>query len=102
MTAESSPDPSATDTIALIHGLWMTPRSWEKRVERYEGRGYRVLALAYPDPEGLPTRRPRPEGASCLPEDGSALPVYEGIRAAAPLPYIYCWGVYGEHLSRGG
>ena len=102
MTAETSPDPSATDTIALIHGLWMTPRSWEKWVERYEGRGYRVLAPAYPDPEGLPTRRPRPEGASCLPEGGSALPVYEGIRAAAPLPYRYCWGVYGEHLSRGG
>jgi hypothetical protein len=48
MTAETSPDPSATDTIALIHGLWMTPRSWEKWVERYEGRGYRVLAPAYP------------------------------------------------------
>jgi len=26
----------------------MTPRSWEKWVERYEGRGYRVLAPAYP------------------------------------------------------
>ena len=24
------------------------PRSWEKWVERYEGKGYRVLALAYP------------------------------------------------------
>jgi hypothetical protein len=32
----------------LIHGLWVTPRSWEKWVERYQGRGYRVLALAYP------------------------------------------------------
>ena len=32
----------------LIHGLWVTPRSWEKWVERYEGRGYRVLAPAYP------------------------------------------------------
>ena len=26
----------------------MTPRSWEKWVGRYEGRGYRVLAPAYP------------------------------------------------------
>ena len=32
----------------LVHGLWVTPRSWEKWVERYEGRGYRVLAPAYP------------------------------------------------------
>src|ERR1700755_2482453 len=34
--------------IVLIHGLWMTPRSWEHWVERYERRGYRVLAPAYP------------------------------------------------------
>jgi pimeloyl-ACP methyl ester carboxylesterase len=36
------------DTIVLIHGLWMTPRSWEKWMERYESRGYRVLAPAWP------------------------------------------------------
>ena len=48
MTAENTPTPAAPDTIVLIHGLWVTPRSWEKWVERYEGRGYRVLAPAYP------------------------------------------------------
>jgi pimeloyl-ACP methyl ester carboxylesterase len=48
MTAENAPDPTAPDTIVLIHGLWMTPRSWEKWVERYENRGYRVLTPAYP------------------------------------------------------
>jgi pimeloyl-ACP methyl ester carboxylesterase len=32
----------------LIYGFWVTPRSWEKWVERYESRGYRVLAPAYP------------------------------------------------------
>ncbi|HEX2325263.1 MAG TPA: alpha/beta hydrolase [Chloroflexota bacterium] len=42
------PTPAAPDTIVLIHGLWMTPRSWEKWVERYSARGYRVLAPAYP------------------------------------------------------
>ena len=26
----------------------MTPRSWEKWIERFEGKGYRVLAPAYP------------------------------------------------------
>jgi pimeloyl-ACP methyl ester carboxylesterase len=36
------------DTIVLIHGLWMTPLSWEHWVTRYESRGYRVLALTYP------------------------------------------------------
>jgi pimeloyl-ACP methyl ester carboxylesterase len=36
------------DTIVLIHGLWVTPRSWEHWIKHYEGKGYRVLAPAYP------------------------------------------------------
>lgn len=36
------------DTIVLIHGFWVTPRSWERWAERYESQGYRVLAPAYP------------------------------------------------------
>ena len=48
MTAENAPAPGTPDTIVLIHGLWVTPRSWEHWVEHYEGRGYRVLAPAYP------------------------------------------------------
>jgi pimeloyl-ACP methyl ester carboxylesterase len=49
MTAENNtPDPGALDTIVLIHGLWVTPRSWEHWIERYEGKGYRVLTPAYP------------------------------------------------------
>ena len=43
---------SACDTIVLVHGLWMTPRSWEKWMERYESRGYRVLAPSWPGLEG--------------------------------------------------
>ena len=36
------------DTIVMIHGLWMTPRSWEHWKERYEARGYTVHAPAWP------------------------------------------------------
>jgi pimeloyl-ACP methyl ester carboxylesterase len=36
------------DTIVLIHGFWVTPRSWEDWVAHYEAKGYRVLAPAYP------------------------------------------------------
>src|SRR5262245_66092657 len=36
------------NTIVLVHGFWVTPRSWEHWITRYEGRGYRVLAPAYP------------------------------------------------------
>ena len=49
MTSNSS---APTDTILFIHGLWMTPRSWEKWMERYESRGYRVLAPSWPGLEG--------------------------------------------------
>src|SRR3954453_19735415 len=41
--AATPPDPSV-----LIHGFWVTPRSWENWKARYEDRGYRVLAPAYP------------------------------------------------------
>lgn len=36
------------DTIVLIHGFWVTPRSWERWIEHYERQGFRVLAPAYP------------------------------------------------------
>jgi pimeloyl-ACP methyl ester carboxylesterase len=42
----------STDTIVLIHGLWMTPLSWEHWVARYESRGYTVLAPSWPGLEG--------------------------------------------------
>jgi pimeloyl-ACP methyl ester carboxylesterase len=40
------------DTIVMIHGLWLTPRSWEHWRERYEARGYTVHAPAWPGFEG--------------------------------------------------
>ena len=39
---------NATDTIVFIHGLWMTPRSWENWAARYESRGYKVVAPPWP------------------------------------------------------
>ncbi len=45
----ASTDPLATNPpIVLIHGLWLTPRSWEHWKERYERRGYEVITPAYP------------------------------------------------------
>jgi pimeloyl-ACP methyl ester carboxylesterase len=43
-----SRDSTTPDTIVLIHGFWVTPRSWEHWIERYEQAGYRVIAPAYP------------------------------------------------------
>ena len=36
------------DTIVLVHGFWVTARSWEHWIPHYEAKGYRVLAPAYP------------------------------------------------------
>jgi hypothetical protein len=33
-------------TVVLIHGLWLTPRSWEGWKARFEERGHEVLAPA--------------------------------------------------------
>jgi len=40
--------PNGTDTIVLIHGLWVTGLIWEHWAERYRARGYRVLASDWP------------------------------------------------------
>lgn len=38
--------------IVLIHGLWMTPLSWEHWIDRYTAKGYRVIARSWPGMEG--------------------------------------------------
>jgi non-heme chloroperoxidase len=39
-------------TIVFIHGLWLTPLSWEGWKQRFEARGHQVLAPAWPGLEG--------------------------------------------------
>src|SRR3954465_9873153 len=41
-----------TPPIVLIHGLWLTSRSWEGWKARFEQRGHEVLAPAWPRMEG--------------------------------------------------
>lgn len=43
-----SSDKLSPDTIVLVHGFWVTPRSWEHWITHYEAAGYRVIAPAYP------------------------------------------------------
>ena len=44
--------PADPDTIVLIHGLWLTPLSWEHWIDRYTKRGYKVVAPTWPGMEG--------------------------------------------------
>ena len=43
-----SPKSSKPDTIVLVHGFWVTPLSWEHWITRYQSKGYKVIAPAYP------------------------------------------------------
>src|SRR5215204_799255 len=43
-----APVKTKPDTIVLIHGFWVTPRSWEHWKKYYEAKGYTVLTPAYP------------------------------------------------------
>jgi pimeloyl-ACP methyl ester carboxylesterase len=57
----------AADTVVLIHGLWMTPLSWEPWVARYEQRGLTVFTPGYPGIE------PGEAGVAALRNDPSPL-----------------------------
>jgi pimeloyl-ACP methyl ester carboxylesterase len=39
-------------TIVLVHGLWLTPLSWDGWKTRFEEKGHQVLAPAWPGLEG--------------------------------------------------
>ena len=39
---------SKTDTVVLIHGLWLTARSWEQWADRYSDHGFNVIADSWP------------------------------------------------------
>ncbi len=34
--------------VVLIHGAWLSPSSWDRFAERFEGSGYHCLALGWP------------------------------------------------------
>jgi hypothetical protein len=44
--------PPAGDTVVLIHGLRMMPRSWQQWVERFETQGRPAIAPSWPGVEG--------------------------------------------------
>ena len=80
--------PSSPDTIVLVHGFWVTPRSWEHWIARYQARGFRVLAPAYPgfevEVEAL-NRDPSPIARVTVP---GILAHLEGVIRALPAPPI--------------
>jgi pimeloyl-ACP methyl ester carboxylesterase len=56
MTTGEAPMSAQAQTVVLIHGMWMTPRSWDNWVDHYADRGYRAIAPGWPgvkDPEEM-------------------------------------------------
>src|SRR3954465_5796737 len=89
-----------TATVVLIHGLWMTGRSWEQWVERYEQRGLNVLTPSWPGMDG---------DVEALRADTSAfddlgieaiLDHYAAIVSALPAPPIIIGHSYGGAFTQ--
>ncbi|MBO9578829.1 MAG: alpha/beta hydrolase [Microbacteriaceae bacterium] len=62
MNANTAPDAAtgaapeaALPPIVLIHGLWMTPKSWDTWAERFRARGHEVIVPGWP---GVDDRTP--------------------------------------------
>jgi pimeloyl-ACP methyl ester carboxylesterase len=94
-------DPLATNpTIVLIHGLWMTPRSWEHWIAHYERKGYEVIAPAYPglevEVEAL-REDPSPIAALTVPDTVAHL---EGIIRGLDRPPFIMGHSFGGVLTQ--
>jgi pimeloyl-ACP methyl ester carboxylesterase len=88
------------DTVVLVHGLWMTPRSWERWVPYYEQRGMRVLTPGYPgfevEVEGL---RENPGIIADL-DLGETVDHLEQVIRALPSPPIIMGHSFGGTLTQ--
>jgi pimeloyl-ACP methyl ester carboxylesterase len=83
------------DTIVLIHGLWMTPLSWENWNARFTDAGHTVLAPAWPGfdrPIEEIRRDPSPFARLGVKEIADH---YEGIIHALDRPPIIMGHSYG-------
>lgn len=96
----------APDTIVFIHGLWMTPKSWDGWIARYEALGYQVIAPAWPGFD-QPVEALRADGSGIAGTSiGAVLAHYESVIRALDKPPILIGHSFGGAfvqvlLSRG-
>jgi pimeloyl-ACP methyl ester carboxylesterase len=94
MSTTASPD------IVLIHGLWMTPLSWEHWIERYESRGHNVIAPAWPGMDGdIDELRRDPSGIAKL-DIKQIVDHYDGIIRALDSPPIIMGHSFGGTFTQ--
>ncbi|MET8351825.1 MULTISPECIES: alpha/beta fold hydrolase [unclassified Micromonospora] len=89
-----------TDTIVLIHGLWMTPRSWEGWAERYTARGMHVIVPAWPGMDRSVEQLrddPRPIAEQSI---ATIVAHYDRIIRALPRPPIIMGHSFGGLITQ--
>jgi pimeloyl-ACP methyl ester carboxylesterase len=90
-------------TIVLVHGLWVTPLCWERWVARYEARGHRVVAPAYPGLEGsVDALRADPSPIAALTPEATLERLRSLVRSLdRPIVVGHCFGgVLARSLAR--
>jgi alpha-beta hydrolase superfamily lysophospholipase len=88
--------PNGTDTIVLIHGLWVTALAWEHWTRRYRARGYRVLAPDWPGLDrAIAEIRRDPSGIARLSLAGIAAHYGHLIAGLRPPPALIGHGLGG-------
>lgn len=86
--------------VVLVHGLWVTPLSWEPFRRRFESRGHLVLAPAWPGVSGSPAAMRR--DASGLHGVGAEDVVahYTSVIRQLPEPPIIMGHSYGGVITQ--
>ncbi|MCS5732293.1 alpha/beta hydrolase [Herbiconiux daphne] len=88
--------PTNLPPIVLIHGLWMTPASWDGWAERFRARGHEVITPAWP---GIGDRTPAQVRADPHALEGVGLlevvDHYDRIIRALPEPPIIMGHSFG-------
>jgi pimeloyl-ACP methyl ester carboxylesterase len=90
-------------TIVLVHGLWLTPLSWEHWITRYERAGHHVLAPAYPGLEAsVEALRADPAPIAALTPAATLAHLRAVVRGLGrPIVIGHCFGgVLARELAR--
>lgn len=94
------PPNSPSATIVLIHGLWMTPLSWEHWKSRYEAAGYTVLAPPWPGVDGsVQALRSDPSPLAIL-DAATIIDHYDRIIRALDAPPIIMGHSFGGAFTQ--
>jgi len=87
-------------TILLIHGLWVTPLSWEKFRRRFAALGYEVLAPAWPGIKGNPADMRRDSSGLIGVGAEDVIEHYAGIIRRLAEPPIVMGHSYGGVITQ--